>query len=102
MKKAGCIKRLDLSDWSDLIFTGSKGHITLKQSCPTTHHESTWGRRRYKFHSFLTLALNGGKWSASHPGWTSLLRESIADTHCTESSMGPTTSPNTEAETKIV
>jgi hypothetical protein len=26
------------------------------------------GRKEVQFHSFLTLALDGGKWSASHPG----------------------------------
>jgi hypothetical protein len=39
-----------------------------KYSCPATCHGGTWGERRYSCYSYLTLALDGGEWSASRPG----------------------------------
>jgi hypothetical protein len=39
-----------------------------KYSCPATRHGGTRGERRYSSYSFLTLALDGGEWSASRPG----------------------------------
>jgi len=33
----------------------------------TPCHEDVWGVE-VQFHAFLTLALDGGEWSASHPG----------------------------------
>jgi hypothetical protein len=27
-----------------------------------------WGERKYSFYSFMTLAIDGGEWSASRPG----------------------------------
>jgi hypothetical protein len=40
----------------------------LPKSCPTTHHEGTWGERRYSSFSFSSLALDWGEWSALRPG----------------------------------
>jgi hypothetical protein len=34
----------------------------------TTRHEGAWGERWCSSYSFLTLALDGGEWSASRPG----------------------------------
>jgi hypothetical protein len=31
-------------------------------------HEGTWGERKCSSYSFLTSALDGDEWSASHPG----------------------------------
>jgi hypothetical protein len=39
-----------------------------KKSYPATHHGGAWGERRYSTYSFLTSALDGGEWSASHSG----------------------------------
>jgi hypothetical protein len=38
-----------------------------KQSSPATRHGGAWGER-YSSYSFFTSALDGGEWSASHPG----------------------------------
>jgi hypothetical protein len=43
-------------------------HVYFK-SCPTTCHGGPWGERCSSY-SFSTSALNGGEWSASHPGRT--------------------------------
>jgi hypothetical protein len=39
-----------------------------KQSSTATCHGGAWGERRYSSYSFLTLALDGGEWSASRSG----------------------------------
>jgi hypothetical protein len=49
--------------WLLLLIVKGKGKV----SCPATHHEGAWGERRYSSYSFLTLALDGGEWSASCP-----------------------------------
>jgi hypothetical protein len=38
-----------------------------KKSDPATRHGGAWGERRKSSYSFLTSALDGGKWSASSP-----------------------------------
>jgi hypothetical protein len=42
--------------------------VMLLKSRLTTRHEGAWGERRYSSYSFLTSALDGGKWSASRLG----------------------------------
>jgi hypothetical protein len=42
--------------------------ISWSQSCLTTRHAGAWGERRYSSYAFSTSALDGGEWSASHPG----------------------------------
>jgi hypothetical protein len=41
-----------------------KSKIKLSHNC----HVGAKGERRYRSYSFLTLALDVGAWSASHPG----------------------------------
>jgi hypothetical protein len=43
-------------------------HQLVKKSSPVTRHGGAWGKRRYSSYSFTTSALDGGEWSASHPG----------------------------------
>jgi hypothetical protein len=51
-----------------LVYTPNHTTSTKKkQSSPTTRHGGTWGERHSSY-SFLTSALDGGKWSASHTG----------------------------------
>jgi hypothetical protein len=38
------------------------------KAVPTIYHGGTRGERRYSYYSYLTLALDGGEWSASRPG----------------------------------
>jgi hypothetical protein len=45
-----------------------KKYSSNKKSNPATRHSGAWGERRYISYSFLTSALDGGKWSASRPG----------------------------------
>jgi hypothetical protein len=42
--------------------------LPVKQRCPPTCHGGAWGERRYSSYSYLSLALDGGEWSASRPG----------------------------------
>jgi hypothetical protein len=39
-----------------------------KYSSHATCHGGAWEERMYSSYSFKTLALDGGEWSASHPG----------------------------------
>jgi hypothetical protein len=49
----------------------SHGNVKMgKYSCLVTCHGGALGERRYSSYSFLTSALDGGEWSASHPGCT--------------------------------
>jgi hypothetical protein len=48
-----------------------------KQTSPATRHADAWEERRYSSYSFLTSALNGGEWSASHPDRALLLRAGL-------------------------
>jgi hypothetical protein len=41
--------------------------VALKSS-PATRNGGAWGERKYSSYSFSTSALDGGEWSASHPG----------------------------------
>jgi hypothetical protein len=42
-------------------------HVGIQiKSCPNTRHGGAWGSS----YSLLTSALDGGEWSASHPGLT--------------------------------
>jgi hypothetical protein len=45
-----------------------KAVVTGKAKALTTHHAGAWGERMYSSYSFTTSALDGGEWSASHPG----------------------------------
>jgi hypothetical protein len=38
------------------------------KNLPRYRNAGTKGERKYSFNSFLTSALDGGEWSASHPG----------------------------------
>jgi hypothetical protein len=49
-------------------YTSDPAASRQKQSSPATRHGGAWGERRYIFYSFLTSILDGGEWSASHPG----------------------------------
>jgi hypothetical protein len=49
----------------------------------------TNGEVEIQLHEFLTLALDGGEWSASHPGHFTY-REKAPDTHWIGGWMGPT------------
>jgi hypothetical protein len=40
----------------------------IERSSPTTLHEGAGRDKRFSSHSFMTLALDGGEWSASRPG----------------------------------
>jgi hypothetical protein len=40
------------------------------KSSPATRRGGAWGERMYSSYSFLTSTLDGGEWSASHPGRT--------------------------------
>jgi hypothetical protein len=50
-----------------LAFTFRSAHHISVKGCPTTRHVGAWGERRYSSYLFLTLALDGGEWSASRP-----------------------------------
>jgi hypothetical protein len=47
---------------------GEDGNRSKVKQCH--HHGSSWGERKYSSYSFTTSALDGGEWSASHPGRT--------------------------------
>jgi len=51
--------------------------FTSCKSCPTTCQGGAWGERRYSSYTFSTLALDGAKWSASHPGCTLALGKGL-------------------------
>jgi hypothetical protein len=46
-----------------LLYYSKKGKVV-----PLRSIEAHLGERRYSFYSFLTLALEGGEWSASRSG----------------------------------
>jgi hypothetical protein len=43
-------------------------YIRKQKALPAICHGGTMGERRYSSYSYLTSALDGGEWSASHPG----------------------------------
>jgi hypothetical protein len=57
-------KKWGITFWATLLYM----RVKKKQSSPATRHGGAWGERRYSSYSFLTSALDGGKWSASRPG----------------------------------
>jgi hypothetical protein len=50
--------------------SGSRRLVKVKKKVNMSHYcnAGTKGERRCSFYSFLTLAVNGGEWSASRPG----------------------------------
>jgi hypothetical protein len=71
------------------------------QNCPTTRHGGAWGQRRYSS-TFLTLALDGGEWSASCPGCALVPGKGSPGTHCTGGWVGTRASLDTNATGKIL
>jgi hypothetical protein len=67
-----------------------------KQSSPATRHGGALGERIYSSYSFLNSALDGGEWSASHPG-LALPWGRTPGTHCTGGWEGPRAGLDTEA-----
>jgi hypothetical protein len=66
-------------------------------------HYMPWrysGERRYSFHSFSTLILVGGEWSASGPGRALAPGKGPPGTHCTVGWMGPRALLDTEVQEK--
>jgi hypothetical protein len=85
------------SDW-----TASLGPIVwIKQSSPATRHEGAWGERKYSSYSFLTSALDGGEWSASHSGRSLPPEKGPRGTHCT-GWVDPRAGLDTEVRGKIL
>jgi hypothetical protein len=82
------------------IYTHSTKYLKEKSS-PATRHGGAWGERRYSS-SFTTLALDGGKWSASRPGRAFTPGERTPGTHCTGGWVGPRAGLDTEARGKIL
>jgi hypothetical protein len=56
----------------------------------------------YSSYSFLTSAVEGGKWSASRPGRAFSPRETAQDTHCTGGWVGPRASLDAETRGKML
>jgi hypothetical protein len=60
-----------LYECASSLHSSGKGSYSLKYKAEKLSHYTQWrhrGERRYIFYSFLTLALDGGEWSASRPG----------------------------------
>jgi hypothetical protein len=60
------------------------------------------GDEVYSSYSFSTSALDGGEWSASHPGRALTPGERTPGTHCTGGWVGPRAGLDTEVRGKIL
>jgi hypothetical protein len=68
------------------IMEPSNYKISLCKKVKLLHycHAGNKGKRRQSFYSFLTSALDGCEWSASHPSRTLLLGKKTSGTHWIE------------------
>jgi hypothetical protein len=73
-----------------------------KKVVPLRSIEVHLGDRRYSSYSFLTLALEGGEWSASRPGRAFPPGERAPSTHFIGGWVGPRASLDAEARRKFL
>jgi hypothetical protein len=71
--------------------------LCKSKSSPATHLWRCRGERMYSSYSFTTSELDGGEWSASHPGRALPLGKGPPNTHCTGGWVGPSAGLDTEA-----